>query len=268
MSACTNTEHSQNLGLTRDTLVAHYRHQKSLLTSTLLSRLTPSNVSSHPKLHSKVEKHQRQSLENAYRLGAGITSFHVRDPDPNAVDSGRILGIKIEVFNPRQQTYEKPYYLFLNRPDGEQGPMRVHKHTVPPYVGLKGIAGRYMAWGGDDAAQRQDIVRFARAVRRELVAATKRRCAMERLHDEAETCAALDDVKAKDLEAREMEISWRDGAVGRVKVGKEGDIEGVCVVAASEDRAKPAVRLRRRERAIKGENVRIEGIVQRLSKEW
>jgi hypothetical protein len=39
-------------------------------------------------------KHEQQSL---YRLGAGATLFEARDPDPNAVDGGRVLGIRFDV---------------------------------------------------------------------------------------------------------------------------------------------------------------------------
>ena len=39
-------------------------------------------------------KHDQESL---YRLAAGATMFEVKDPDPHAVDGGRVLGIRIEV---------------------------------------------------------------------------------------------------------------------------------------------------------------------------
>ena len=39
--------------------------------------------------------HRQQCL---YRMGAGATMFEVKDPDPYAVDQGRILGVRMEVF--------------------------------------------------------------------------------------------------------------------------------------------------------------------------
>lgn len=40
------------------------------------------------------KRHDQQCL---YRMGAGATMFEVKDPDPHAVDGGRVLGVRIEV---------------------------------------------------------------------------------------------------------------------------------------------------------------------------
>lgn len=246
--------------------VTHYRQHRTLLTATLLSRLHPASATAPPKLRARIEKQHRLSLESAYRLGAGITSFHVRDPDPNAVDGGRVLGIRIEVFNPRKAVYDTPYYVFLNRPHGEAGAMRVHKHTIPPYVVMKSIVARWLPHEsvsegegeGEGARARQDIVRFARALRAELVGAMKRRCALEELADEAKRRDTLAMVRAKDVEAAELELSWNDGAMGRVRLAKDGEVRDVYVAAADGGRS------RHREQAIRGGDGRVEGIVQRL----
>ncbi len=43
----------------------------------------------------------QQAKHNAlqlHRMCAGVTTFRVRDPDPAAVDGGRVFGVRIEVF--------------------------------------------------------------------------------------------------------------------------------------------------------------------------
>lgn len=44
-------------------------------------------------------------MQNAYRISAGATMFETRDPDPNAVNGGRIIGIRIELYNQRMRSY-------------------------------------------------------------------------------------------------------------------------------------------------------------------
>lgn len=123
----------------------------------------------------------------------------MRDPDPNAVDGGVVLGVRIEVMT--RAKFVRPYYVFLNRPysaspggggssergggggGGEQGRrfLRVHRHTVPPGIPIGGLAARYLpaprargdaedgsaAGGAEERAQ--DLPRFVRCLRREVV---------------------------------------------------------------------------------------------------
>ncbi|EOD46040.1 cenp-o kinetochore centromere component [Neofusicoccum parvum] len=76
------------------------------------------------------EKQQKHNLENLHRTCAGVTAFRVKDPDPYAVDNGKILGVRIEVSV--KGRFAAPYYLLLNRPSPESENLRIHKHTIPP----------------------------------------------------------------------------------------------------------------------------------------
>lgn len=50
-----------------------------------------------PTVTDTFEAQARHEQRCLYRLGAGATMFEVDDPDPNAVDNGRVLGVRIEV---------------------------------------------------------------------------------------------------------------------------------------------------------------------------
>lgn len=45
----------------------------------------------------RVQQQMRHDQQCLYRMGAGATMFEVEDPDPYAVDGGRVLGVRIEV---------------------------------------------------------------------------------------------------------------------------------------------------------------------------
>jgi hypothetical protein len=51
-----------------------------------------------PTVFSRSREQARHAQECLYRMGAGVTMFEVRDPDPYAVDKGRVFGVRIEVF--------------------------------------------------------------------------------------------------------------------------------------------------------------------------
>ncbi|KAF2104680.1 hypothetical protein NA57DRAFT_70888 [Rhizodiscina lignyota] len=259
--------------------IAALRHRRSLLSTTLLSdhrvrdRIQRAKTNRSRRAISSealervadlAEKQERRNVENAYRIGAGVTSFKVQDPDPHAVDGGRVLGIRIEVFDAQTKSFGTPYYVFLNRPYGAEGAMRVHKHTVPPHIGIKNVVHKYLPQEG-----KQDLGRFARMLRRELVAHQKRVDSIEGLKVEAELPeAGLESIKATDISAREMVITWNDGCTGRVKIGKDGSIDGVTVREEGANTQKVAgTRRRGRERAIAGGDGRIEGVIRRLLKE-
>jgi Cenp-O kinetochore centromere component len=54
----------------------------------------PTPLSGVPQLG---ELPQKLDAERLYRIGAGATMFEVKDPDPYAVDNGRVLGVRIEI---------------------------------------------------------------------------------------------------------------------------------------------------------------------------
>ena len=186
----------------------------------------------------------------------------MQDPDPNAVDHGRVLGIRIEVFDASKKSCSTPYYVFLNRPNGVEGAMKVHKHTVPAHIGIKSIAYKYLPQEG-----KQDLERFARALRKALVSHQKALDAIEMLRREAGLREAdggadaseagpiirsgnIQNLEAVDVSAREIIITWDDGCVGRVSIGTDGGITHASVRDAAQNDGDVGRRRKDRERAI------------------
>lgn len=161
--------------------------------------------------------------------------------------------------------------------------MKVHKHTLPPHVGLKNFVHRYLPIpDSTQASPKQDLMRFARAIRKELVSHQKRLGVVSQLAQQAglgsekENAAAITKkgkagiakIKEADSSAMSMEISWADGAVGRVQLAKDGSIERVSVrTAAGKRTIGVGTRLKDRETKILGCDARMEGIMDRLLEE-
>lgn len=192
--------------------------------------------------------HKQQSL---YRACASLTTFRARDPDPNAVDDGAILGLRIEVVS--RAKFLRPYYVLLNRPYGSRSRhLRVHRHTVPPCIPLAGLAARYLApppASGDEEGGKQNLAKFARALRRELVCYHHRLGVVADLRkaaglgkkatgdgeegggeDEEGSNGRLVDISAADAEAKQISIQWADGRTGRLVMGDDGEIVKVVAV--------------------------------------
>lgn len=192
-----------------------------------------------------------------------------------------MLGIRIEVFDSNTRAFLTPYYVFLNRPHGEDGLVKVHKHTLPPHVGLKNFVHKYLPVQDSAGLPKQDLIRFARAVRKELVAHQKRLGAISRLAKEAGLGGdkenaevskmqqvGITSIKETDLSAMELEITWSDGATGRIQLGKDGSISRAAVRTSVDDGSHGVgKRLRQREARILAGDGRVEGIVDRLAKE-
>jgi central kinetochore subunit Mal2/MCM21 len=172
------------------TRLAHLRARRANLTSVLLStRLTsqaPAVRSARQRLQAaKLAKAQAQrNLQNVYQACAGVTAYRVKDPDPNAVDNGNLLGVRIEVMV--EGRFVETYHVLFKRGEKagerERGVLRVHKHTVPACVNIGGLVERWMPTG---KGKEQDLVRFGRALRVELVGWHLRRRAVEKLRKEA-----------------------------------------------------------------------------------
>ena len=193
----------------------------------------------------------------------------MQDPDPNAVDSGRILGVRIDVFATRKRKFGTPYYLLLNQPEGKEGSLRVHRHTIPVCVPLKALIEKHLPFsegGGDNLKGRpQDLARFVRAVRRECVALGKRVETVERLREELGRAQEVGEVICLDNEGREVEIKFVDKHAARVSVGTDGRIEKIVVKNGARGGG-ASVRGKAIERMILGADGSIEGVVGRLSK--
>lgn len=204
----------------------------------------------------------------------------MQDPDPNAVDGGAVLGLRIEVF--ARGRFMRPYYVLLNRPfaegrnhgGGQSGKgsekgnngkeksgrsrkggtggryanwLRVHRHTIPPCVPISGLAARYLPAppSREEEGREQDLAKFARRLRRELVRYHHRLATITDLRRailaESESKQQQDeqqqekppnkiqDITPADAEAKQITIEWEDGQTGRLVMGDDGEI--VQVVA-------------------------------------
>ncbi|KAH9905288.1 cenp-O kinetochore centromere component [Xylariomycetidae sp. FL2044] len=280
------------------------------------------------KLRARAERHAAHRQQCLYRTCAPVTSFRVRDPDPRAVDGGRVLGLRFEVM--ARARFVRPYFVLLNRPYPDSPRhLRVHRHTVPPCIPLSGLAARHLPpprrpagagdaegrqgagrGGGDygddghdgnddedhddgDDQHRQDLARFARALRRELVryhnrtsvitdlrkaagldsaggdGGSKKRAAVgdDGDDDDAEQGDGLGshgpamlDISAADAEAKQITMQWADGRSGRLVIGDDGDILKMAVQGGSG-------RDRETVRRLLGGSARVEEIAGRLAGE-
>ncbi|KAI1420710.1 cenp-O kinetochore centromere component [Xylaria sp. FL1777] len=182
--------------------------------------------------------HKQQSL---YRACATITTFKVNDPDPNAVDGGNVLGLRFEIMS--KAKFVRPYYVMLNRPYANRRHLRVHRHTVPPCIPLSGLAARHLplpaSKDDDDTPKKQDLSRFAHALRRELVRYHNRAAAIGDMKKAAglgpkkvpdqESETAIIDISAADAEARQISMQWRDGRSGRLIMNDDGEVVKMVV---------------------------------------
>ncbi|KAK3943102.1 Cenp-O kinetochore centromere component-domain-containing protein [Diplogelasinospora grovesii] len=209
--------------------------------------------------------HNQQCL---YRTCAGVTSFRVQDPDPNAVDGGRVLGIRIEAV--RRAKFLRPYYVLLNRPYPNSQSLRVHRHTIPPGIPLSGLAARCLPPPQPDQPAKQDLVKFVRSLRREIVRHHHRLYAVSYLRKAANLNRraaemAGDDERLVDIylgsadaEAKHVEIEYADGRTGRLVMGDDGELTKVVVVSDTAGRDREAVR------ELLGNAVRVEDVSSRL----
>lgn len=238
-----------------ETLRGQVRLQASVLLTTGPARQAITADISAKGLQERLEKQLTYDQHCLYRACAGITTFRVRDPDPNAVDGGNVLGVRIEVMT--RSKFLRPYFVLLNRPySGDERRrrfLRVHRHTVPPCIPLGGLAARYLpapkparAGGennGDAAApeRRQDLSRFVRCLRRDIVryhnrvsviADLRRAVGLDGKRRDAEELAessALLAISAADTEAKQVRVDWKDGRSGRLVIGDDGDVVKLVV---------------------------------------
>lgn len=236
-----------------ETLRGQVRLQASVLLTTSPAQQAITADTSAKGLHQRLEKQLAYDQHCLYRACAGITTFRVRDPDPNAVDGGNVLGVRIEVMT--RSKFLRPYFVLLNRPySGDERRrrfLRVHRHTVPPCIPLRGLAARYLpapkpartAGEKGDAApeKRQDLSRFVRCLRRDIVryhnrvsviADLRRAVGLDGKRRNAEELAegsALLAISAADTEAKQVRVDWKDGRSGRLVIGDDGDVVKLVV---------------------------------------
>ncbi|KAF2625910.1 hypothetical protein BU25DRAFT_412162 [Macroventuria anomochaeta] len=216
-----------------------------------------------------IDQQSKRNLENTYRACAGVTAYKVKDPDPYAVNNGDILGISIEV--PINGGFVDTYHiLFTLNKHGDSKRLRIHKHTIPSCIPLQQLTNKWLPQGakdGDGAKDpEQDLVRFGRAMRRELVSWHMRFQVVQDLRKEAKLpdTQAEDDVgvdvisggrvlnafvsddssdaeeddgngpiRILDIEAdaavRQVTVTWSDGRTAVLVVTKDGRVEkAIC----------------------------------------
>jgi len=249
------------------TLHAHRSNLSAVLLSQphLSTRL--STPSTSPAL-AAITSQSTHNLTTIHRACAGVTAYKVQDPDPHALNAGHILGVSIDVAV--RGTFVETYHILLNWREAEHAQtkvLRIHKHTIPPCVALQQLANRWLPQAGKDGDEEvvQDLVRFGRGLRRELVGWHLRVGAVEGLRREAEveggkarevevmevlnafTSDDEDDddegesedgdedatLRIKGIEAdaavRQVTVTWSDGRTAVLSVSKDGRIEkAVC----------------------------------------
>ena len=189
---------------------------------------------SREKLADRAKQQQVYMQQCVYRVSAPVTAFKVRDPDPNAVDAGHVLGLRFEIMSRGQ--FLRPYYVMLNRPFIASGSrrLRVHRHTVPPAVPLAGLAARHLP-----GKENQDLDRFVRALRREIVryhnrlgvsADLRRRLGLQARG--ASSANAIVEVGIADIEAKQISLTWADDRTGRLVMDDDGNVVNFVVVGA------------------------------------
>ncbi|KAI0975689.1 cenp-O kinetochore centromere component [Xylaria arbuscula] len=222
------------------------------------------------KLLTRFQEQSAHKQQCLYRACATITTFKVRDPDPNAVDGGNVIGLRFEIMS--KAKFVRPYYVMLNRPYTDRRHLRVHRHTVPPCIPLPGLAARHLpppaARDDDDAPKKQDLSSFARALRRELVRYHNRAATIGDMKKAAglgskkasdqDSESAIVDISAADAEARQISMQWRDGRSGRLIMNDDGDIVKMVVMQGDNGQDRETVR------QFLGGAVRVEEVTGRL----
>ncbi|KAI0487203.1 cenp-O kinetochore centromere component [Xylaria cf. heliscus] len=195
-------------------------------------------------LLARFEEQNAHKQRCLYRACASVTTFKVNDPDPSAVDGGHVLGLRFEILS--KAKFARPYYVMLNRPYADRRHLRIHRHTVPQCIPLSGLAARHLPTptakddnDDVDAPQEQDLPRFARALRRELVRYHNRAAVIGDMKKAAglnskkasdqEPETEITDISAADAEAKQISLQWRDGRSGRLVVNDDGDVVNMVV---------------------------------------
>lgn len=187
------------------------------------------------------------------------------DPDPNAVDGGNVLGLRFEVMLRGQ--FLKPYNVMLNRPYFKSTYLRIHRHTLPPAIPIAGLSARHLPQPTPEreTPAKQDLDRFVRALRREIVRYHNRMGASADLRramgvqEEKEHLGPDDvvDVGIADIEAKQIKLTWADERSGRLVMDDDGKVTKFMVFG---NQGRDWVTTKE----LLGDNDRIEDVVKRL----
>lgn len=174
-----------------------------------------------------------------YRISNAVTAFKVRDPDPNAVDGGHVVGLRFEIMSRGQ--FLRPYYVMLNRPFVNSTYLRVHRHTLPPAIPLAGLAARHLPAPKpeSDTSPSQDLERFVRTLRREIAryhnrlgvsADLRRGLGLHEKNKENLTANDIVEVGIADIEAKQIKLTWADERCGRLVMDDNGKVLKLMVL--------------------------------------
>lgn len=166
----------------------------------------------------------------------------------------------------------------LNKPYKGSDLLKIHRHTLPPCIPLESLASRFLpapkVEGEIIKGKKQDLQRFVRSLRREVIGYHNRITVIKKLRkefkldDDAKLSGKskgkqrekiIVDISAADAEAKQIKIEWADGRLGRCVVGDKGEVVK-CVVIGDEGRDREV------ERSILGNagEARMEQIGERL----
>ncbi|KAI4713391.1 hypothetical protein J4E89_002371 [Alternaria sp. Ai002NY15] len=183
-------EDISNLHTRLATLRAHRANLSSVLLSQphLAARLQSTNTNNKPAndANDVITRQSKRNLENIYRACAGVTAYKVKDPDPHALNDGNILGVSIDVALGGR--FVETYHVLLSvKQNNDKRIMKIHKHTVPPCIPLQHLSDKWLPASGKDEENdpEQDLVRFGRLLRKELVSWHLRVNAVEELRKDA-----------------------------------------------------------------------------------
>jgi central kinetochore subunit Mal2/MCM21 len=172
------------------TLKAHRANLSSVLLSQphLAARLQPDgrdNKSAH-HINQIITQQSKRNLENIYRACAGVTSYKVKDPDPHALNEGNILGVSIDIS--LRGSFVETYHVLLSvKQKDDKRILGIHKHTIPPCIPLQQLSDKWLPASGKDEENdpEQDLIRFGRLLRKELVSWHLRVNAVQESREEA-----------------------------------------------------------------------------------
>lgn len=214
----------------------------------------------------EADKQRAYAQQCHYRICSSVTSFKVRDPDPNAVDGGNVIGLRLEIMSKGQ--FLRPYYVMLNRPYFNSKYLRVHRHTVPPAIPLSGLAARHLPAPRPESSNPplQNLDHFVRSLRREVVryhnrlgasADLRRSLGLHELTYENIKPSDIVDIGIADIEAKHIRLSWADDRNGRIIMDDDGKVEKMMVFGSDGRDWEWA-------KELYGEDERIEHVADRL----
>ncbi|RMZ88229.1 hypothetical protein DV736_g4538, partial [Chaetothyriales sp. CBS 134916] len=233
-----------------------------LLASSSVQSQLRQRYSSNEDLTSLLNKHSILARTSAHLLAFGVTCFPFVDPSPDT-SNARLLGVRFDICK-RNGQFDAPYYVLLRRSEtaranGDEpivtNEWSVHRHTIPSLVPLQEHADHYLpvtdeGYGSEDSmvqgGQRPvDLLGFVTAVRNDLTSWHMRKEAIESCHGQLlepspdgegdeegsqQLKYGVQSVEAVAVDARYARIVWRDGKVGRIKIGCDGRIEKAVVL--------------------------------------